>query len=152
VRTHPEIAPNHHGASPYQIERRNPQVARARRLLAVDDLLAEYRRAVIFFDAGDPITSAKILEPIVAAEPDRFDVRLLLARAYFHSAQLNRAEEQLRRLVELDPSDHYVRFVLGRTLERAHRPAEALPHLRMASAMHPSEEYEESVRRVAGKV
>ena len=118
----------------------------------VDDLLAEYRRAVIFFDAGDPITAAKVLEPIVEAEPDRFDVRLLLARAYFHSAQLGRAEEQLRRLVELNPSDHYARFVLGRTLERAHRPTEALPHLRMAAAMHPSEEYADAVRRAEGKV
>jgi predicted Zn-dependent protease len=117
----------------------------------VDDLFEEYRRAVIFFDAGDPITAAKVLEPIVAAEPGRFDVRLLLARAYFHSAQLNRAEEQLRLLVEQDPADHYARYVLGRTLERLNRPAEALPHLRMASAMHPSDEYAESVRRVAAK-
>jgi Flp pilus assembly protein TadD len=117
----------------------------------MDDLLAEYRRAVIFFDSGDPITAARILEPIVAAEPDHFDVRLLLARAYFHSAQLRRAEEQLRLLAERNPSDHYVHFVLGRTLERAHRAAEALPHLRMAAAMHPSEEYAEAVERVEGK-
>jgi predicted Zn-dependent protease len=118
----------------------------------VDDLFEEYRRAVIFFDAGDPITAATVLAPIVEAEPDRFDVRLLLARAYFHSAQLRRAEEQLRLLVERDPSDHYVRFVLGRTLERLNRPAEALPHLRMACAMHPSDEYDQAVRRVAAKV
>jgi cytochrome c-type biogenesis protein CcmH/NrfG len=118
----------------------------------VDDLLGEYRRAVMFFDAGDPAGAARLLEPILAAEPDHADVRLLLARAYFHSAQLTRAEEQLRALVERDPSDHYARFVLGRTLERQSRPAEALPHLRMASAMHPSEEYEETVKRVAAKV
>jgi predicted Zn-dependent protease len=116
-----------------------------------DDLFDEYRRAVIFFDAGDPVTAAKVLEPIVAAEPGRFDVRLLLARAYFHSAQLRRAEEQLRDLIERNPSDHYVRFVLGRTLERQNRPADALPHLRMAAAMHPIEEYSEAVRRVAAK-
>jgi predicted Zn-dependent protease len=116
------------------------------------DLLEEYRRAVMYFDAGDPIRAAKLLEPIVAAEPGHADVRLLLARAYFHSAQLGRAEEQLRVLIERDPADHYARFVLGRTLERLSRPVEALPHLRMASAMHPSEEYEESVRRVAAKI
>ena len=78
-------------------------------------------------------------------------MRLLLARAYFHSAQLGRAEEQLRVLVDRDPSDHYARFVLGRTLERQNRTAEALPHLRMASAMHPSEEYAEALRRVTAK-
>lgn len=121
------------------------------RLLVMDELFEEYRRAVIFFDAGDPITAAKVLEPIVAAEPERFDVRLLLARSYFHSAQLGRAEEQLRLLIEQDPADHYARYVLGRTLERQNRPAEALPHLRMAAAMHPSEEYASSVQRVAAK-
>ena len=46
----------------------------------------------------------------------------------------------------------HVNSHLGRTLERQNRPAEALPHLRMASAMHPSEEYEETVRRVSAKV
>jgi cytochrome c-type biogenesis protein CcmH/NrfG len=118
----------------------------------VGDLLEEYRRAVMFFEAGDPIRAARMLEPIVAAEPGHADARQLLARAYFHSAQLGRAEEQLRVLIEQDPADHYARFVLGRTLERQSRPAEALPHLRMASAMHPSDEYEESVRRVAAKI
>jgi len=130
------------------------RAARPRNVAVVDDddLFDEYRRAVIFFDAGDHISAARVLAPIVEAEPGRFDVRLLLARAYFHSAQLRRAEEQLRILVDRDPSDHYVRFVLGRTLERQHRPADALPQLRMASAMHPSEEYAEAVRRVAAKV
>jgi Putative Zn-dependent protease, contains TPR repeats len=118
----------------------------------MDDLFEEYRRAVVFLESGDPLSAAKILEPMVAAEPNRFDVRLLLARAYFHSAQLRRAEEQLRVLVEQNPSDHYAQFVLGRTLERQNRPAEALPHLRLAAAMHPSEEYAESVRRVSARV
>jgi len=118
----------------------------------VDDLLAEYQRAPLFFGAGDPRGAAQLLEPIVAAEPANAGVRLLLARSYFHSAQLSRAEEQLRILVDRDPTDHYARYVLGRTLERLSRPAEALPHLRMASVMHPSDEYEETVRRVSAKV
>jgi len=118
----------------------------------MDDLLEEYQRAIVFFEAGDPLGAARILEPVLAAEPGNAGVRLLLARAYFHSAQLSRAEEQLRVLIERDPTDHYALFVLGRTLERLSRPAEALPHLRMASVMHPSEEYEETVRRVAAKV
>jgi predicted Zn-dependent protease len=118
----------------------------------VDDLLGEYQRAGVFFEAGDPRGAARLLEPILAAEPSNAGVRLLLARSYFHSAQLNRAEQQLLVLVERDPTDHYARYVLGRTLERLSRPTEALPHLRMAAAMHPSEEYEETVRRVAAKV
>ena len=72
----------------------------------MDDHLASYRRAELFFEAGDPLHAAKLLEPILAAEPTHSDVRLLLARAYFHSAQLRRAEEQFRILVERNPSDH----------------------------------------------
>ncbi len=72
----------------------------------------------------------------------------MLARAYFHSAQLGRAEEQLRWLVDRDPSDHYAQFVLGRTLERQGRPDRALPHLRMAAVMRPLEDYTAALRRV----
>ena len=117
------------------------------------DLLAEYRRATMFFEAGDPTGAARLLEPIVEAEPHNTAVRQLLARAYFNSAQLNGAEAQLRLLVEHDPSDHYAHHVLGRTLERAGRFREALPHLRLAAAMrsdHP--EYEEALRRVTARV
>jgi predicted Zn-dependent protease len=117
------------------------------------DLLAEYRRAEMFFEAGDPTGAARLLEPIVAAEPDNASVRQLLARSYFQSAQLGRAEEQLREMISRDPSDHYAHHVLGRTLERQGRAQEALSHLRIAAAMksdHP--EYEEALRRVSARV
>ncbi|PSK65149.1 Beta-barrel assembly-enhancing protease [Micromonospora sp. MH33] len=117
------------------------------------DLLAEYRRATMFFEAGDPTGAARLLEPIVEAEPGNSSVRQLLARAYFQSAQLNRAEEQLRELVDRDPSDHYAHHVLGRTLERMNRPADALRHLRIAVAMYSTNaDYTAALRRVEGKV
>jgi predicted Zn-dependent protease len=84
----------------------------------------------------------------VAAEPGNVAVRELLARAYFNSAQLTRAEEQLRELVARQPTDHYAHHVLGRTLERLSRPAEALTHLRMAAAMRADDEYARALRRV----
>nr|WP_255481673.1 tetratricopeptide repeat protein [Micromonospora sp. ANENR4] len=117
------------------------------------DLLAEYRRATMFFEAGDPTGAARLLEPIIEAEPDNSSVRQLLARAYFQSAQLNRAEEQLRELVDRDPSDHYAHHVLGRTLERMNRPVDALRHLRIAAAMYSTNtDYATALRRVEGKV
>lgn len=115
---------------------------------AVVDLLEEYRRATFAFESGDPQAAARMLEPIVAAEPRNAAVRQLLARAYFNSAQLNRAEAQLRALVEHDPSDHYAHHVLGRTLERAGRFREALPHLRLAAAMKDQSDYREALVRV----
>ncbi|MDT4991103.1 MAG: hypothetical protein QOH97_995 [Actinoplanes sp.] len=112
------------------------------------DLLEEYRRATVVFEAGDPLRAARLLEPIVEAEPQNAAVRQLLARAYFNSAQLNGAEAQLRRLIELDPTDHYAHHVLGRTLERAGRFREALPHLRLAAAMKLHGDYQDALRRV----
>jgi Flp pilus assembly protein TadD len=112
------------------------------------DLLEEYRRATMFFESGDPLGAARLLEPIVEAEPQNAAVRQLLARAYFNSAQLGGAEAQLRALIEHDPSDHYAHHVLGRTLERAGRFREALPHLRLAAAMKQQAEYNEAVTRV----
>lgn len=117
------------------------------------DLLEEYRRAEMFFESGDPTGAARLLEPIIEAEPDNASVRQLLARSYFQSAQLGRAEEQLREMIARDPSDHYAHHVLGRTLERQGRAQEALSHLRIAAAMksgHP--EYDEALRRVAARV
>lgn len=117
----------------------------------VVDLYAEYERAVRSFDAGDPLGAVRALGPVVAAEPENSSVRLLLARAYYHSAQLRRAEEQLRWLIDRDPADHYAHFVLGRTLERLGRPGQALPHLRMAVAMRPLVDYTDALRRVEAR-
>jgi len=117
----------------------------------VTDLYAQYERAVLFFEAGDPTYAARLLGPLIEAEPGNASVRLLLARAYFHSAQLRRAEEQLRWLVDRDPSDHYAHFVLGRTLERMGQPGQALPHLRLAVAMRPLVDYSDALRRVEAR-
>ncbi|MFI6163242.1 tetratricopeptide repeat protein [Micromonospora sp. PTRAS2] len=117
------------------------------------DLLADYRRATMFFEMGDASGAVRLLEPIVEAEPGNSAVRQLLARAYFQTAQLNRAEEQLRELVDRDPSDHYAHHVLGRTLERMNRPADALRHLRIAAAMYSTNtDYTTALRRVENRV
>jgi Flp pilus assembly protein TadD len=113
------------------------------------DLLAEYRRAGQYLAAGDAVSAARLLEPICAAEPSNAEVRLQLALAYFGSAQLGRAEVELRALIERDPSDHYAHHVLGRTLERQNRPADALTHLRLAYAMSPVPDYRDALDRVA---
>lgn len=112
------------------------------------DLYTEFERAERLLDAGQPLEAADTLVPVIAAEPDNASVRQLLARAYFHSAQLGRAEKQLRWLIEHDPSDHYAQFVLGRTLERQGRPQQALPHLRLAAVMRPIDDYTVALRRV----
>lgn len=59
------------------------------------------------------------------AEPDAPNVQLPTSRAYLQSAQLRRAEGSFVRVLEHNPSDHYARFALGRTLHRQSRPEQA---------------------------
>lgn len=94
-----------------------------------------WERARLFFDAKEYGTAVRILRGLVAEHPEQTAQRLLLARAYYHSARLSLAETELRAVLERDPVEHYARLMLGRTLERLGRPDEAAPHLRMAAAM-----------------
>ncbi|MFF2850908.1 tetratricopeptide repeat protein [Streptomyces sp. NPDC058001] len=89
----------------------------------------------MFFDAKEYVTAAGVLEGLTDEVPEQVAPRLLLARAYYHSAQLRRAEEQLLLVLERDPVESYARLMLGRTLERQGRDADAAPHLRMAAAL-----------------
>jgi predicted Zn-dependent protease len=99
------------------------------------DLHSEYLRADLLFAMGQPVQAARILEPLVAAEPENEAALELLARAYFGSAQLAKAEESLTRLVELAPANGWARRALARTLERQSRGAEAVAHHRVADAL-----------------
>ncbi|MFF8970153.1 tetratricopeptide repeat protein [Streptomyces sp. NPDC014995] len=94
-----------------------------------------WERAQLFFAARDYTAAARVLAGLVEEVPEQTGPRLLLARAYYHSAQLRRAEDELRVIVERDPVEHYARLMLGRTLERQGRHEEAGPHLRLASAL-----------------
>jgi predicted Zn-dependent protease len=99
-----------------------------------ESTLERWERAQLLFDAKDYIKAAQLLTAVVDEVPELTAPRLLLARAYYHSAQLGRAEAQLRAIVERNPVDHYAHLLLGRTLERQGRRAEAEPWLRLAAA------------------
>jgi Flp pilus assembly protein TadD len=99
------------------------------------DLHSEYLRADLFFAMGQPLEAARVLEPVADAEPTNTAALELLARSYFGSAQLRRAEEALVRLVELAPANGWARRALARTLERQSRAADAVVHHRVADAL-----------------
>src|SRR3954452_4055325 len=99
------------------------------------DLHSEYLRGDLFLAMGQPTEAARVLERVVAAEPENEAAVELLARAYFGSAQLSRAEEALTRLVVLAPANGWARRALARTLERQSRHGEAVAHHRMADAL-----------------
>lgn len=93
------------------------------------------------FDQGDHIGAANALADLVAevtpAEVlhDTTELRVLLARAYFGSAQLGRAESVLSELVAERPTDGYLHLLLGRTLQRQGRHDDARRHLALAEVL-----------------
>ncbi|HWB37367.1 MAG TPA: tetratricopeptide repeat protein [Rugosimonospora sp.] len=99
------------------------------------DLAERYERAQHLFASEDYVTAGMLLADVVDAEPGHLAARLLLARAYYHSASLGRAEEQLRIILDTAPTEAYATLMLGRTLQRRGRGAEGETYLRMASAM-----------------
>ena len=93
-----------------------------------------YQQAQLFFDAGQPTEAARLLDEVVAADPQSAALELH-ARALYASAQLGRAEQALRTLVERHPDDAWAQFALARTLERQGRTAEAAGRRRVADAL-----------------
>lgn len=94
-----------------------------------------YRTAFDLLVRRSPREALDLVEPALEQEPGNTGLRILRAWAYLMRAQLQRAESELRSLVEENPTDDWSQHALGRCLERQSRYAEALPHLRLAAAM-----------------
>jgi tetratricopeptide (TPR) repeat protein len=109
--------------------------------------MTHYQLAQVQFEMGNPAEAARILAPLAEEAPRNVSVRLLLARAYYHSAQLRRAETEFHAVTELDPVEDYALFGLARSLERQSNHAAALPYFRLAAAMCPDPEYLGALRR-----
>ncbi|MDQ3826510.1 MAG: tetratricopeptide repeat protein, partial [Actinomycetota bacterium] len=99
------------------------------------DVVEQFRLAESLVLQRRPLEALRELAPVLDAEPDAPSVQLLAGRAYLQSAQLRRAEEAFLRVLDHNPSDHYARFALGRTLQRLSRLEEARAQLAMAVAM-----------------
>ncbi len=104
----------------------------------MDPLMDRYRHAQRLFADRRYAAAARELESVLGhadAADEHGDARLLLARAYYLSAQLGRAEQASRAMLESDPTDVYAALLLARTLQRRGRHAEAATWLRMADAL-----------------
>lgn len=81
--------------------------------------------------------AAVVLARAAAVEPGKGSILEPLGRALFMSGQLARAVETFEALLEIDPSNAYAHYALGRTFIRLGRRAEAATHLRLAVALEP---------------
>ncbi|MGH3869327.1 MAG: tetratricopeptide repeat protein [Pseudonocardiaceae bacterium] len=116
------------------------------------DVVEQFRLAESLVSERRPLEALRELAPVLDAEPNTPSVQLLAGRAYLQSAQLNRAEKAFLRVLEHNPSDHYARFALGRTLQRQSRLEEARAQLAMAAAMNPTPEYQEALNEVRMRI
>ena len=93
--------------------------------------------------------AAVVLVRAAALEPRKGSILEPLGRAFFMSGQLDRAMETFETLLELDPSNDYAHYALGRTLIRIGRRAEGRTHLKLAVALAPeSRLYQGGLRRL----
>ena len=107
-----------------------------------------YHRAWELLEDRAPKQALELLDPAIRQEPQSTSLRTLRAWAYFQSAQLGKAEEDLSTLVDECPTDVWARFALARALERQSRYADALPHMRLAAVMSGDPEHEAGVLRL----
>ncbi|WP_051325780.1 tetratricopeptide repeat protein [Glycomyces tenuis] len=98
---------------------------------AVPEETQRLRHAEALLRQRDPLGALRLIEPLLRDHPGHPDVVQLAARAYFKSAQLNKALVLAEAMVEVNPADFYARRLLGRTLERLGRRDEARAHLRL---------------------
>ena len=96
-----------------------------------------YRWARDLFDHRDYYTAARVLQHLVDSHPEDArsglgEVRELLARAYYHSAQIVPATAAARELLDHEPTNAYAALLLARSLERRSEDASAARRLATA--------------------
>ncbi|MFC5723041.1 tetratricopeptide repeat protein [Streptomyces gamaensis] len=106
----------------------------------------DFRAAETLLEARDARGAIRLLDSVIAAHPESTAARLLRARAFFAAAQLRAAELEFQTVLEREPTNAYAHFALGRTYERAARPAEALRHFRIAAALDPRPDHVAAAR------
>lgn len=99
------------------------------------DLAQIYDRATFLFETKEYAGAAPMFAQLVESEPGKLELHMWLARSYYHSAQLDRAERVLRTVVDRWPAEAYAHLMLARTLQRAGRAQDGRQHLLLAEAM-----------------
>jgi Flp pilus assembly protein TadD len=96
------------------------------------------QRGTALLAARHHAQAAVVLERAARLEPGKGSILEALGRAYYNSAQHQRALDTFAALLEVDPSSAYGHFALGQSLRKVGRIAEARTHLRLAVALSPA--------------
>lgn len=110
--------------------------------LGAYDPYAEWRAAQKQFERHDYLGAVATITRLIEQHDDERDLaaaRELLARSYFHSAQLSRAAQAAREVLERDPSNAYMATLLTRALERSSDHEGAAAARRLAVALGSSD-------------
>ncbi|WP_239461450.1 tetratricopeptide repeat protein [Occallatibacter savannae] len=97
----------------------------------------QYQAAVADFDAGRFAQAASRLEKLLPYAPKSFEIHELLGMAYASVPEGEKAIEQLRAAVRINPTSGEARTNLGATLLRFGKPALAGEQFERARALQP---------------
>jgi Flp pilus assembly protein TadD len=107
----------------------------------VSDAYRNFREGQKRLRTGMTAQATVPLEKAKKLEPGKASIREALGIAYFRLARWREAEAEFRTIVEdLEPTDDYAHYALGRALEQQGRQAEANGHYKLASSMKPGSE------------
>jgi Flp pilus assembly protein TadD len=107
----------------------------------VSDAYRNFREGQKRLRTGMTAQATVPLEKAKKLEPGKASIREALGIAYFRLARWREAEAEFRTIVEdLEPTDDYAHYALGRALEQQGRQAEANGHYKLASSMKPESE------------
>jgi Flp pilus assembly protein TadD len=103
----------------------------------MDDVYDLFKRGTELLEAGDFNSATVPLSKARDLEPEKTSIREALGRAYFRSAQFERAREEFEAVVERAPTNDFALFCLGRSLMQLGRNKEARKPLALAAQLRP---------------
>lgn len=122
-----------------------------------DQVYALYQQGRSRLANGNPHGAAAALEEALAQQaadqqPEKASLHETLGRAYFASSQIQRARAEFERALELDPSNDFAHFSIGRCYERQGRLGDAAKHFKIANALADRPLYQAALIRVLARL
>jgi len=114
-----------------------------------DDAYDLYTLGCEMLSTGNPAQAALLLERACLLEEGKSSIWEALGRARFAMRWHEEASEAFKKVLEIDPSNHYAHYCFAVCLEVLGRLEEAGGHIKLALAMAPeNEDYEVAYARI----